>query len=108
MGENRSKRIADALAFARKEAEERDRAGRAARAEAEGASGQVMKALMALRKQRGISVAEAARRMGAARALVARLERSGNPTLDTLARYAAAVGAVVEVRALPQAPPENR
>jgi HTH-type transcriptional regulator / antitoxin HipB len=54
-----------------------------------------------LREQAGISQVELARRMGTSQSAVARLEAGGTmPTLDTLERVAAALGAelVVELR----------
>lgn len=54
-----------------------------------------------LREQAGVSQVELARRMGTSQSAVARLEAGGTmPTLDTLERVAAALGArlVVELR----------
>lgn len=59
--------------------------------------------LIAARSRAGLSQDEVAARMGTRRLTIARLE-SGNtlPSLRTLSRYAAAIGARVEVRLIQQ------
>ncbi len=65
--------------------------------------GQLMEHLVARRRELRLKVAQVAARMGMPRPSVARLEASGrgNPTLDTLVRYAAAVGAVLRIDIVP-------
>jgi DNA-binding phage protein len=66
--------------------------------------GQLMEQLVARRRELRLKVAQVAARMGMPRPSVARLEAlglRGNPTLDTLVRYAAAVGAVLRIDFVP-------
>jgi hypothetical protein len=66
--------------------------------------GQLMEHLIARRRELHLKVAQVAARMGMPRPSVARLEAlglRGNPTLDTLVRYAAAVGAVLRIDFVP-------
>jgi len=44
------------------------------------------------REQAGLSLEQVAQRMGVDKSNLAKLERAGNPTVDTLERYAAALG----------------
>ena len=53
----------------------------------------VMKALKAAREHEGISLRELESRTGISRGNLSKLERgSSNPTIETLARYAKAIG----------------
>ena len=53
----------------------------------------LMKRMRELREAAGLSLAAVAERAGMDKAFVSRLETGqGNPTIDTLARYAAAIG----------------
>lgn len=63
----------------------------------------VFDALVEARKEAGLTQAEVARRMGTKTPAVARLESSGgknkpSPSLNTLRRYAAAVGCKLEIK----------
>lgn len=61
----------------------------------------VLNSLIAARKKAGLTQASVARRMGVPQPVVGRLELgSHSPTLTTLARYADAVGAKLEVWAV--------
>jgi ribosome-binding protein aMBF1 (putative translation factor) len=44
------------------------------------------------REQAGLSLEQVAERMGVDKSNLAKLEKAGNPTIDTLERYAAALG----------------
>ncbi len=59
--------------------------------------------LRRMREERGLSLTDVSERSGMTRAAVSRLENGWNvnPTLDTLFRYAAAVGAHVSLSAAP-------
>lgn len=59
----------------------------------------LLKKLVALRREHGLTQAEIAERMGVSQPTVAGFERyDANPTLSTLRRYALAVGARLETR----------
>jgi len=59
--------------------------------------------LIAARARAGLSQAEVALRMGTTQSTIARLESGRNlPSLRTLSRYAAAIGARAEVRLIQQ------
>ena len=59
----------------------------------------ILRALVAERKQRGLSLADLADRTGIAKPNLSRLENSANttPGLDTLERYARAVGKTLRI-----------
>ena len=58
----------------------------------------LLASLVDARKRRGFSQAEVARRMGVSQPVVVRLEAgTHSPTLSTLSRYAAAIGAIFGV-----------
>jgi len=59
----------------------------------------LVKALRAAREAAGLSLADLAKRTGMDKAFLSRLEtgKQGNPTIDTLARYAHALGKRVEL-----------
>ncbi len=84
------------------------RRGRAIFAEHEQALSAAIATLKQARESQGLTLEEVAQRMGTDRANVHRLENtSSNPTIATLASYAAAVGKRMEIifadRALPTA-----
>jgi len=62
--------------------------------------------LRRLREEQGLSLADVSERSGLTRAAISRLENGWNlnPTLDTLFRFAAAVGAHVALSASPTTP----
>jgi transcriptional regulator with XRE-family HTH domain len=65
----------------------------------------VFEALIAARKAAGLSQAEVAKRMGTKAPAIARLESAGgkhkpSPSLNTLRRYANAVGCKLEIKLL--------
>ena len=65
----------------------------------------VFESLIAARKAAGLSQAEVAKRMGTKPPAIARLESAGgkhkpSPTLNTLRRYATAVGCKLEIKLL--------
>ncbi len=64
--------------------------------------------LRRMREEQGLSLTDMSERSGMTRAAVSRLENgwNGNPTLDTLFRYAAAVGAHVSLSAVASTDPE--
>lgn len=60
--------------------------------------------MLSARKAAGLSQADVARKMGTKQAAVARIENTGknSPSLNTLRRYAQAVGCSLEVRLIPK------
>ena len=60
------------------------------------------RALIEARLAAGLTQEEVARRMGTSQPVVARLESGHKPSLKTLERYAAAVGARLKIEIVPE------
>lgn len=68
----------------------------------------VARQLVAARNRAGLSQSEVARRMGTAQSTVARLESGKSlPAMNSLQRYATAIGHTLQVRLVPPKPPKE-